>query len=488
MTSFSSNQAPIPLGAASIPKWPQDVFPDKLQSFLNELSTSTETPLELAALSCFSILATASHGKFCVQVNPGYSEPVNIWTSVALPSGSRKTSVFNTLMEPLISWERRKKKELEPKMVQFQSEKKTAEARIKELRRKAASADDDAFKELSQEITLLESTLDEDIVIPQLWTADVTPETLADLMAENKERMAILSDEAGIFDIIGGRYSNGIPNLDVFLQGHACSSSRVNRKGKTPVFLEKATLSVGLVPQPEVLQGLTKNPLFRGRGLLARFLYAMPTSNLGNRTLDTVPLSSSSCAQYEQLIHSILNIDGSNKVIGLSPKVYSEWHAYALAIEIQMGEGGPLCFMRDWASKLPGAIARLAGLLHICRHAYGDPELIDIGSEDMKAAIRLGHCLVEHAKIAFDSMGADPALDGARVILDWIKRTQPERFTFHECHYAHKSRFKRAKELEPAIEVLKERNYIFEKDEDEKKVGRPSRVLLPNLMIYQGYG
>ncbi|NGX51165.1 MAG: hypothetical protein K1060chlam2_01025 [Chlamydiae bacterium] len=484
MNSFSSNQAPIPLGAASIPKWPQDIFPDELQSFLNELSASTETPLELAALSCFSILATAAQGKFCVQIDAGYSEPVNIWTSVALPSGSRKTSVFNALMEPLISWERQKKEELGPKVVQAQSEKRTMEARIKELRRQAASAKCDEFKTLSQEITLLESSMEEGIIIPHLWTADVTAETLAVLMTENKERMAILSDEAGIFDIIGGRYSNGIPNLDIFLQGHACSPSRVNRKGKPPIFLEKATLSVGLVPQPDVLQGLTKNPLFRGRGLLARFLYAMPISNLGNRTLDTTPMSSSSCARYEQIIHSILDIDGSNKVISLSPEAYSEWHVYAVAIEIQMSEGGPLCFMRDWASKLPGAIARLAGLLHICRHSCGEPELVAVSIVDIKAAIRLGHCLIEHAKIAFDSMGADPALDGARVVLGWIKRTQPERFTFRDCHYALKSRFKRAKDLAPSIEVLKERNHIFEKDEENKKPCRPSRVFLPNLMIY----
>ena len=38
--------------------------------------------------------------------------------------------------------------------------------------------------------------------MPQLWTSDVTPENLGVIMAENDDRMAILSDEGGIFDIL----------------------------------------------------------------------------------------------------------------------------------------------------------------------------------------------------------------------------------------------------------------------------------------------
>ncbi|MBS38698.1 MAG: hypothetical protein CMO26_22590 [Thiotrichales bacterium] len=47
-------------------------------------------------------------------------------------------------------------------------------------------------------------------------------------------------------------------------------------------------LSVGLSPQPEVLRGLSAKPGFRGRGLLGRFLYFLPPSPLGFRTLQSV--------------------------------------------------------------------------------------------------------------------------------------------------------------------------------------------------------
>ena len=57
-------------------------------------------------------------------------------------------------------------------------------------------------------------------------------------MAANNERMSILSDESGIFDILAGRYSNGVPNLDLFLQGHAGSPVKVNRGSRPPIAME----------------------------------------------------------------------------------------------------------------------------------------------------------------------------------------------------------------------------------------------------------
>ena len=44
---------------------------------------------------------------------------------------------------------------------------------------------------------------------PRLVADDITPEAAASLLAEQGGRLAIISAEGGIFDIIAGRYSNG---------------------------------------------------------------------------------------------------------------------------------------------------------------------------------------------------------------------------------------------------------------------------------------
>ena len=131
------------------------------------------------------------------------------------------------------------------------------------MRSKAARIDDAAtYAEQQRQIQDLESKLPEIPNLPKLWAQDVTPEKLGALMVENAEAMSLISDEGGLFDILAGRYSNGVPNLDLFLQSHAGAPVRVDRNSRASVVLESPALTLILSPQPEVLQGLTLKPGF----------------------------------------------------------------------------------------------------------------------------------------------------------------------------------------------------------------------------------
>jgi hypothetical protein len=120
-------------------------------------------------------------------------------------------------------------------------------------------------------------------------------------------------------------------------------------------------------------------------------------------------------------------------------------------------------------------------LLHIARYYDDEPWKNKIKLKDMDAGIRIGRVLGAHALAVFDLMGADPALEGARVVLRWIKRKGKAAFTFRDCHYEHKNRFKRAAELDPIIEVLVERNYIRRRV--QKVSHRPSRTYVVNPAV-----
>jgi len=50
--------------------------------------------------------------------------------------------------------------------------------------------------------------------------------------------MAWLSSEGGVFDLLQGRYSKDIPNLELALKAHSGDAERVNRGSRPPVFLE----------------------------------------------------------------------------------------------------------------------------------------------------------------------------------------------------------------------------------------------------------
>jgi len=485
-------QAPISLESAKFPPWPDGVFPGSIQDFVTALSVSTETPPELSAMMVLAAISAAAQGKYRVRVKQDYFEPVNVWICAALPPGSRKTAVQMAATAPLTKWEKLQREELEPAIKKAQADDATIRERINYLRKQASKAKGTEFEQLKKEIADIEANLPEIPTVPQIWAQDVTPENLGTIMADNNERMAILSDEAGIFDILGGRYSSGIPNLDLFLQGHAGSSIKVNRGSRPPVFMQTPSLTFGLSPQPEVLRGLTEKPSFRGRGLLGRFLYVLPPSNLGYRKLNANPIFPDYSARYEGILTGILNQEMATDnegepyphILKITTDAVQIWHNFALKVEAGMREGGTYAHLTDWAGKLPGAVIRIAALLHITRYSLIRPWEKEIGIEDMNAALRIADVLSIHALAVFDLMGADPALDSARVVLRWIEREGKPEFTFRDCHYAHKTRYKRTADLEPAIDVLTERYLI--RPRVAKVAHRPSRIFEVNPVIMKG--
>jgi len=76
----------------------------------------------------------------------------------------------------------------------------------------------------------------------------------------------------------------------------------------------------------------------------------------------------------------------------------------------------------------------------------------------------------------FDMMGADPRVDDARWLLDWITRTNQTQFTRRDAHVATpRGRFPKATSLDPALALLEEHGWLRRVDADSSgpKGGRP---------------
>lgn len=66
--------------------------------------------------------------------------------------------------------------------------------------------------------------------LPQLWAQDVTPEQLGVRLAEQGERLALLSAEGGLFENFAGRYSKEKSvKIDLLLQAYDGAPHRVDR-------------------------------------------------------------------------------------------------------------------------------------------------------------------------------------------------------------------------------------------------------------------
>jgi 5S rRNA maturation endonuclease (ribonuclease M5) len=477
---------PIPLRDRSVPAIQADRIPGALGDMVAAVAEATETPVEMAALIGTAAVSSCIAKKVIVQVEPGYSEPVNVYAAPAMESGNRKTAVLNHMTAPLMEWERVEARRLEPEIKRAVSKRKTCEARIEMLRKIAAKSPLDATA--VTELAEMEASLPDIPPAPRLWMQDMTAEILAVEMQQHGERMAVFSDEGGLFDILAGRYT-GSPNFDLINQAHSSSPVRVNRISRPPVFLGRPVLTIGISPQPDVLARLSATPQFRGRGLLARFLYAVPSSPLGSRSLACKSCPHDISEAYRQLIERLLKLsppehDGLWQpwTLSLSSGAYERWKAFQRSIEGLMKEGARLQYLRDWASKLPGATARIAGNFHC---VMADPAALPVISrETMDRAIDLATPLIDHALAAFELMGRDPTVEDAQKILAWIQRERHREFVLRDCFRAHQSRFRRVGQISPALHLLVEHGYLRLAPQP-KAAYRPSERYLVNPQVLE---
>lgn len=472
----------VELDAPKLPRLDRAVLPCWAGEFAAWLADATETPLELAAAMVLAACAAAAARRFRVMVRPGYFEPTNLWIAAALPPGNRKSAVQSAAAAPLLAWEREEADRLADDIKAATSEVKTAEARAKELRAKAAKAADDMeARDLAAQAAAIEADMPEVPRAPQLWTSDVTPERLGMILAEHGERIAWLSSEGGIFDLLAGRYSGGVPNLDLILKAHSGDSERVDRTGRPPVFLAHPLLTVGLSPQPDVLRGLSSKPGFRGRGLLGRFLFLLPPSPLGSRTLDARPMPDRIASAYADGLRAILDVppavgdDGEERphLLRLSPEAHAEWLVFARHIEATMRPGGEFEHATDWAGKAPGAAVRLAGVLHVIETVQAQAWGREISLDTMGRALDLMAVFAKHSRAALDLMGADEGIAAARKVWEWIDAGRRERFTVRDGFQALKGSFPRAALVRAALDALEERGYVEITEPSTAGRGRP---------------
>jgi replicative DNA helicase len=139
---------------------------------------------------------------------------------------------------------------------------------------------------------------------------------------------------------------------------------------------------------------------------------------------------------------------------------------------------GDLAHLAGWAAKLAGATCRLAALLHLASHLR-DGWAQPIGVETFAAAVRLADYLIAHARAVFDLMGADPRVDDACWLLNWVSRTSRTQFSRRDAHRAApRGRFATATDLEPALRLLEEHGYLRRVDpepsQDPRGRGRPA--------------
>lgn len=467
----------ISFDALDLPEFPTHALPDVLRDWVEAESHATQTPADLAGLLGLAVCAVGIARRVVVEPRPGWREPTNLFTAVLLEPGNRKSAVFTDAMKPLREIETELSETERPQIARLQSDRRKDEKRLSHLERRAAEKGCQESQAEARELAAYLADHPEP-ALPRLLVDDATAEKLGMMLAEQGGRIASMSPEGGVFDLMAGLYSkSGIPQFGVYLMGHSGDDLITDRVSRKNVRVERPALTCAYAIQPAVIEGLAENTAFRGRGLLARFLYAAPQSWIGRREIAPTPVSNVTREAYRQTVRALADNSGNTGsasepvVLQLSPEAAALLREWETEIEAMLGDGGQLEIMRDWGAKLAGATLRLAAVLHCVKHGPAGR----INGETIAAAIEIARYLIPHTEAVLNMMSAneETADDDARYLLRWIERHAKTEFTKSEAQHHGKRRFPKADDIDPALEELTRRGYIRPKPAEPTGPGRP---------------
>jgi len=379
---------PLPSGVATIP-FPLDALPGVLREYVEAVAETTEVPVDLVAISAIGVCSASIRGKAYVKVGSTHEEELCFFMLPLMPSGYRKSQALRKLSRPIYNFQDgleqgnlAENKKLASKIRQYKRE-----IARKELDIKKAHGDKLLRESLEADIDKLEEHMPKIIPKPQLIAGDITPESLAVKMAQAEgNAMCVVSAEGRFFANISGIYNSGKPNLDICLQSYDGERIIINRKGQASqaddtgrdageVSIKRPNLNFVTIVQPAILRDMLQIRAFRELGFIGRctFVYH-PTPEIGDEYED-VPIDPFIAHSYEMMLSQLLNIkplateEEPEKCyeINLDGPGLEVWKEFYKNMNARRRTD--LAPFDEWAAKHAGRAARIAGVLHLVKHA-----------------------------------------------------------------------------------------------------------------------
>ena len=472
-------ESPIPFEEIELPSFPVWALPSRVRPFVEAVAETTQTPVDMAGTAALAVMASCIQGRYLVEAKADWTEPVNLYALIVAEPSERKSAVTSLMIKPVNLFEKEYNKIHAADVEKSRMQKRILEKRQHSVEDKIAKgkADESELDSIVSEIAKFK-----ELSPMQLYVDDVTPEKLISVMAEQGGIASVISAEGGIFDqLAGGMYSKSV-NIDVFLKGHAGDTIRIDRIGRNSESISSPALTLLFAVQPNVLSGLMQNNTFRGRGLTARFLYTVPSTQVGKRKYRTLPIPSEAERQYHLLINNLLDEEYNPTIeipetITLSEEADEMLEAFSTELETKLRT--EYADFSDWAGKLCGAIVRISGILcraerNGCYLFFQENEPLIVDGETMHRAIALGQYYTEHARAAYMLMGADPVIRQCKYVLNAIVNAGLSELSKRDIMRLCRS-FKKADDLQPVLNRLCEYGYLSPKPNNARNgSGRPA--------------
>jgi replicative DNA helicase len=408
----------------ALPLFPTHVLPHPLRAFVEAVAATTQTDPGLAGTLALGACSACVAGKARVYLGGSHSEPLNLMTVAALGPAERKSGAHALCVEPIEEFEEYLIETTKGVRAAAAAKRKAIDEAVASARRRLPRAGSDRAS-LETEIADLVRERDaiQQAEEPCLLISDTTPEKVAQVLQDQQGRICIAEPEGTAFSNMLGRYGDeGSANIEIFLKGHAGDPIKVDRMGRSKIRVRRPAISTVLAVQPDVIRSAGTRPGVRERGLIGRLLMALPASMVGRRRARAPGVPSETRSAYRSALFALLRIAGpapgeSAPRVELTEGALAAYETFFEGVEGRLAPGGDLASMRDWGGKLPGAVARIAGVLHFVE-AAGRGSLVEarwpIEDATMLAAVEVGHYFLAHARVIYGELLAAPAERRAR--------------------------------------------------------------------------
>jgi len=454
-----------------IPAFPVTAMPPELAAYAFALAEDLQVPVDMVCVLILGAISTCIGGKIHVYPKQGWPEILGIFAVVLMEPGSRKTAAFNRIVSPIKQFERERKERFRATNLELKNKRDVLEHRLKLLKAETAK-DVDGHRDNEQVLERKISMVTNDLsALPKMkgeriYSTDITSETLATRMCEQDGRFSIMSSETSFFSISSGRYSDD-PNIENILSGHSGDSIIIDRQGRSES-----------TPSPCLTLVLTT---LIGRGLLDRFIYCVPKSNIDFRKTETFPTPKNLEHYYSNALLSIAQLyydlpeHCELHLAEAAKELFTSWRT---ANELKRRPNGAHSDFVGWSAKEDGLCMRIAALLQVAKQPH--LRAVEIDELCLRGAIAICDHLALHAAKAMAMISLDSRYCLAIDILRWACANRAKEVSTREC--ARRFRANREQILQ-SLSILEDHGYVQCRRRRVHLNGRPMVVAILNPLL-----
>lgn len=315
-------------------------------TYIEHAALGVSAPTDYVAAMLMAGVTALIGKSYQVRVSSDWFEPLVIWSAMVGPPSSGKTPACEHIRRKL-----------------YQFQKAMAEDHRERIQRELQYAEVD--KTPKHEIDALREALDQP---PRCVVNDSTSEALARVEMRAKRGLLVERDElAGLIEGLE-RYSAGVDRA-YYLEGFTRGAFTIDRVKSGSLFIEDHCFSVTGGIQPDRLRSLLTHS-GDDDGFMSRLLVFWPDTLPGG----PIPAGADHAAMEKALDRIFCiqpDLSNGRATLTLSSEAHSafdDWYQTERASRL-----GTLGRIGSAYGKLPGYVARLAGVLHVLDWAFGEP-------------------------------------------------------------------------------------------------------------------